>query len=315
MRTYIVTGGAGFIGSWLSESLQKDGHKVVVIDNFDPVFSYSSTTKLRNLSEFHGQVFNYDIRDLDTLNSVFEVYKPDGVFHIAAKAGVRDSIKNPRYYFDVNALGTLNVVTCCMNNGVRNLVYSSSSSVYGERVGTGMKPFKETDSTDNVLSPYAASKRMGELVMRPYADSFDNITCLRFFNVYGPRQRPSCVPHKFLRQIHDDRPITRYGNGESYRDYTHVSDIVRGVIKAMYTPNGAFRTINLGAGSPVKLNDLIELVIPRQLYPVVECPSQQGDVPYTYCDISKAKEELGWEPTMDFKDGMNDFVNWFKENR
>lgn len=339
MKTYIVTGGAGFIGSWLSEALQREGHRVVVIDNFDPKFSYEGHLKKRNLVGFkmaQGFIYKEDIRDLAKMKWIFKTHKPDGVFHLAAKAGVRPSMRNPQYYFDVNATGTLNIVKSALIYKVPRIVYASSSSVYGKRdyqdprdrivyddspvKDIKLEPFKETDPTDGPISPYAASKRAGELMLRPYAGNFENATCLRFFNVYGPRQRPDAAIHKFALQMHQKKPITRYGDGETWRDYTHIYDLTRGILKSMYKipVSGTYRILNLGGGKPIKLNDLINEVIRATMvfrfdkgYPIEEHPIQPGDVPYTYCDISKAKSELNWEPTVKFRDGVTDFTRWF----
>lgn len=333
--TYIVTGGAGFIGSWLAEALQRGGHQVVIIDNLDPKFSYQEIIKKRNLANFktgddRGFVYLSDIRHLRRMKRIFSIHRPDGVFHLAAKAGVRSSMRNPQHYMDVNVTGTLNLMKCCLLNDVKSFVYASSSSVYGKREmfhsllkgpEKSLEPFKETDPTDDLISPYAVSKRAGEMVLRPYSYKMDNVTCLRFFNVYGPRQRPDAALHKFALQMHSGKPITKYGDGETWRDYTHIYDLTKGMLRAMCKkPEGgsSYRIINLGGGKPVKLNDLINEIIRAKLvfrydrgYPIEELPAQPGDVPYTHCDISKAKTELYWEPTVKFRDGVTDFVRWF----
>jgi UDP-glucuronate 4-epimerase len=338
MKTYIVTGGAGFIGSWVSEALQRNGHRVIIIDSFDERFSYSEKIKKRNLVSFvtendRGFIYKEDIRDLKKMRRIFDIHKPiDGVFHLAAKAGVRPSMTNPQHYFDINVTGTLNIAKCCIWDKVPHIVYSSSSSVYGKRMEKGYQEswimplpkesFKETDPTDGPISPYAASKRAAELVLRPYAHCFENVSCLRFFNVYGPRMRPDAALHKFALQIHGGDPITKYGDGESWRDYTHIYDMCRGILLAMSCipteTDEPYRIINLGAGEPILLNDLIGEIVRAmkyfnvdEEYPVTEMPEQLGDVPYTYCDISKARDLFGWSPQVSFRDGVQDFVRWF----
>lgn len=315
---YLINGGAGFIGSRLSLYLQKKGHYIIVLDNFDKIFSYPANDKLRNLRAFdrhRGKIYKHDIRDTKALKEIFDIHKFDGVFHLAAKAGVRNSVEYPIHYFNVNVAGTINVIKQAIKHDVGKFIFASSSSVYGKRV-IESKPFHEFDLAIAPISPYAASKRCAEISLYPFREYMDTIACLRLFNVYGPCQRPDTALHKFAIQIHKGFPITRYGIGNTWRDYTHVSDICNGFEKAMKESRG-YEIFNLGNGKPRSLSSLIfDLTKEMGVYPykIGQLPLPKEDVPYTHADITLAKEFLGWEPIMEWKSGVKDFVKWFKED-
>ncbi len=314
MKTILITGGAGFIGSNLADSLLKQGNSVIAIDNFDPF--YDRAIKERNIEEAlknpNYTLIEADIRSENEMRKIFGTHMPDVVVHLAAKAGVRPSIKNPKEYFDVNVMGTLNLLEIMKELGLFNMVFASSSSVYGNNKKT---PFAEADRVDSPISPYAASKVAGELACRTMHSLYGfNITCLRFFTVYGPRQRPDLAIHKFTDLIIKKMPIPVFGAGDSARDYTFVSDIVDGVTAALNNLNG-FDIINLGESKTITLSELIsslerhigtEAIIDRQ-------GKQTGDVDITFADISKAKKMLGYNPAYTKEEGIAEFVSWKKQ--
>jgi UDP-glucuronate 4-epimerase len=314
MKTILITGGAGFIGSNLADSLLKQGNKVVAIDNFDPF--YERTIKERNIQDALNNT-NYalieaDIRSENDMRQIFGTHMPNVVVHLAAKAGVRPSIKNPKEYFDVNVMGTLNLLEIMKDLGLTNMVFASSSSVYGNNEKI---PFAESDRVDAPISPYAASKVAGELACRTMHSLYGfNITCLRFFTVYGPRQRPDLAIHKFTDLIIKKMPIPVFGSGQSARDYTFVDDIVDGITSAMNNLNG-FDIINLGESNTITLSELIaslerhigqNAIIDRQ-------GRQTGDVDITYADITKAKKVLDYNPKYTKEDGLAAFVAWKRQ--
>ena len=314
MKTILITGGAGFIGSNLADSLLKQGNSVIAIDNFDPF--YDRAIKERNIEEAlknpNYTLIEADIRSENEMRKIFGTHMPDVVVHLAAKAGVRPSIKNPKEYFDVNVMGTLNLLEIMKELGLFNMVFASSSSVYGNNKKT---PFAEADRVDSPISPYAASKVAGELACRTMHSLYGfNITFLRFFTVYGPRQRPDLAIHKFTDLIIKKMPIPVFGAGDSARDYTFVSDIVDGVTAALNNLNG-FDIINLGESKTITLSELIsslerhigtEAIIDRQ-------GKQTGDVDITFADISKAKKMLGYNPAYTKEEGIAEFVSWKKQ--
>ena len=314
MKTILITGGAGFIGSNLADSLLKQGNKVVAIDNFDPF--YERTIKERNIQDALNNpnyaLIEADIRSENDMRQIFGTHMPNVVVHLAAKAGVRPSIKNPKEYFDVNVMGTLNLLEIMKDLGLTNMVFASSSSVYGNNEKI---PFAESDRVDAPISPYAASKVAGELACRTMHSLYGfNITCLRFFTVYGPRQRPDLAIHKFTDLIIKKMPIPVFGSGQSARDYTFVDDIVDGITSAMNNLNG-FDIINLGESNTITLSELIaslerhigqNAIIDRQ-------GRQTGDVDITYADITKAKKVLDYNPKYTKEDGLAAFVAWKRQ--
>jgi UDP-glucuronate 4-epimerase len=316
MRKVLVTGVAGFIGSHVAEKLVSCGDQVFGIDNFDSF--YSRTVKENNIKNLNEKslfrFYEADITDYEQLNKIFDVVKPNVVVHLAAKAGVRPSISFPSEYIHANINGTVNLIRISSDFNVQNFVFASSSSVYGSNT---LIPFREDHQTDCPESPYAASKKAAESFLYTYHRlSGIPISCLRFFTVYGPRQRPDLAIHKFVRLIEDGKPIPFYGNGESSRDYTFISDIVDGIISAIGRPND-FQIYNLGNNHPVKLSYLVNVISESLGKQVLydNLPEQPGDVPMTFADISKAREFLNYEPKITFENGISEFVNWFRALR
>ncbi len=312
-ETILITGGAGFIGSHVAERLLAQGKTVVVLDNFDPF--YPAEIKKRNLEELlrHPE-FHFvegDIRDGEALDRVFSRFSPRVVFHAAARAGVRPSIQEPLLYEEVNIRGTMNLLEKAREHSVENFVFASSSSVYGENRKV---PFSEADNVDNPISPYAATKKAGELFCFTAHHLYGTpITCLRFFTVYGPRQRPEMAIHKFVRLIDRGMPIPVYGDGSSRRDYTYIDDIVDGVTAALERRH-PYEILNLGESRTVSLAELI-VVIEEALgkKAVIErLPVQPGDVPVTYADVDKAKRLLSYTPRTEIREGIQRFVDWYR---
>lgn len=313
MESILVTGGAGFIGSHLCERLLSQGRSVACLDNFDPY--YSPDVKRNNIAaSLRNKRFRLDecdIRDREKLSGLFSSRRFDAVVHLAARAGVRPSIKDPHVYQDVNIGGTINLLELCREHGVKRFIFGSSSSVYGdcEKV-----PFSEADVLMKPVSPYAASKQSCELFCYTYHHLYDiSITCLRFFTVYGPRQRPDMAIHKFTRLIDGGKQIEIYGDGTSRRDYTYIDDIIDGV-QAAIDKNLPFEIINLGESQTTELNRLVSLIEQSlgKKAKIKRLPMQAGDVPVTYADISKAKKLLGYKPRVKVEDGIPLFVKWYK---
>ncbi|MEX0928251.1 MAG: SDR family NAD(P)-dependent oxidoreductase [Balneolales bacterium] len=312
MQTSLVTGGAGFIGSHLCEKLIQQGHKVVCIDNFDDF--YDRSIKERNLENLNGQAHftlaEGDIRDADLLEQLFSAYQFDLVVHLAAKAGVRPSIMDPLQYQDVNIRGTQHILDSVKKHGVAKLLFASSSSVYG---GNEKVPFAEPDEVNRPISPYAATKRAGELMCYTYHHLYNiNVACLRFFTVYGPRQRPEMAIHKFTRLIHNGLELPAFGDGTSRRDYTYVDDIIQG-ITSIAGSDFTYDIINLGESQTIALKDLIATIgkkLDRE--PKIKwLPDQPGDVNITYADISRARNTYGYRPVTDVETGIGNFVDWY----
>jgi UDP-glucuronate 4-epimerase len=307
----LVTGGAGFIASHLIKRLLDDGHEIVCVDNLNDY--YDPELKLRRLEQFEKQI-NFekiDITDFRSLKGIFEKYKFDKIAHLAAQAGVRYSITHPDVYVNTNYLGTFNIFELAKMHGIKDLVFASTSSVYGESLEV---PFKENSPADRPVSIYAATKRACEIMASSYVRNSDmNITCLRFFTVYGPFGRPDMALFKFTKNILAGEPIDVYNNGEMKRDFTFVSDIVEGFVLALNKPMG-FEIINLGHGEPVHLLKFIE-VLEKKLDRKAEInfmPMQQGDVPQTFADTVKAQKKLGFDAKIRVEEGVSLFVNWFK---
>lgn len=320
MKRYLITGGAGFIGSTLAEGLLLEGNNVVVVDNFCDF--YDPKLKERNISQFVNdsrfKVHRGDIRDNAFLEKVFDENRVDVIVHLAAMAGVRPSIENPILYQEVNGVGTQNILECAKKYQVNNLVMASSSSVYGNCKEV---PFREDMIVDYAISPYAATKKANEVMAHAYHHLYDmNIIMLRFFTVYGPKQRPDLAINKFTRLMLNGDAIPMYGDGSTSRDYTYVDDIVDGVIKSCnYVENNknVYEIINLGSNNPISLKEMI-MTIGEALgvEPKIEkLPMQPGDVDRTYADISKAKALLGYAPHTSFEEGIRKFVEWFLDRR
>jgi len=311
MARILVTGGAGFIGSHLVEKLLERGDEVVVIDNFNDF--YDPAIKRQNASELSGaEIVEADIRDEGAVAELFAKNKFDVVVHLAAMAGVRPSLLDPLHYQDVNIRGTLILLEEIRKSEGTRFVFASSSSVYGanEKV-----PFSEQDDIHCPVSPYAATKRAGELHCFTHHHLYGiPTTCLRFFTVYGPRQRPEMAIHKFVRHTLEGQPIPFFGDGSTRRDYTYVDDIVDGVVRSIDSCEG-YEIYNLGESETTSLSELVgmigeacgsEPVLDRQ-------PMQPGDVVVTYADVSKAKAKLGYQPSTSVRDGIERFVVWYRE--
>lgn len=309
-----MTGGAGFIGSHVTEALLARGDAVVVLDNFDDY--YDPSIKRANLSvastydTFH--LVEGDIRDAAGLSRAFSAASYDAVIHLAARAGVRPSIAQPALYADVNVVGTAKVLEFTRQHKVPNFVYGSSSSVYGS---TTPVPFRETAAADRPSSPYAATKRGGELLCHAHHQlSGADVTALRFFTVYGPRQRPEMAIHQFTRLLASGNEVPVFGDGSARRDFTYVEDIVSGVIAALDRHTG-YAVYNLGTTATTALTDLIATIAAALGVParIRYEPEQPGDVPITYADISRARDGLGYEPHTPLSEGVACFVSWFRD--
>lgn len=343
LSTILVTGGAGFIGSHLCDRLLSDGYKVVCLDNFNDF--YDPAIKERNIFKASKHpnftLIRGDILDTDLLEKIFagkvsqeihesrlstedsrlsselnklnEPNKADIIIHLAAMAGVRLSLVSPAQYVDVDIKGTVNLMEVAKEHNVDQFIFGSSSSVYGARQD-GL--FSEEDATDVQVSPYATAKKAGELYCRTYANLYGiPTTVLRFFTVYGPRQRPEMAIHKFVHLMEQGEPIPMFGDGSSTRDYTYIDDIIHGIVAAVKHPFG-FEIFNLGNSTTVKLKDVIQVITqelgvdPR----IEQQPDQPGDVPITYADISKARSLLGYNPKLPLEEGIKRFIRWFRES-
>lgn len=317
MSNFLITGGAGFIGSTITSKILERGDKVVCVDNFDPY--YDPKLKEENIKPFlddpNFKLEKTDILNLDRLERIFRENAIDHVIHLAAKAGVRPSLEDPVAYQRVNGEGTLNVLEAAKRTGCKKLCLASSSSVYGNNKKV---PFKESDVVDFAISPYAATKKANEVMAHVYHAIYGlDIFMLRFFTVYGPKQRPDLAINKFARLISEGKPITLYGNGKTYRDYTYIDDIVNGVLlslKFLDEHKNVYEIINLGSNHPVSLIDMVT-VIEKTLGKkgIVEyLPMQPGDVDATYADISKACKLIGYKPSVSFEEGIRNFLIWQK---
>jgi UDP-glucuronate 4-epimerase len=306
----LVTGGAGFIGSNLIARLIKEKEDVICLDDFNDY--YPIENKKRNVKSLKCKVIEADIRDKDGLIKVFQENKITKIVHLAARAGVRPSLENPELYFDVNINGTINLLEMARRFNIKCFIFASSSSVYGN----GKIPSSETDFTESQISPYAVTKKIGELLCQQYSYQYKmNITCLRFFTVYGENGRPDMAPFKFYDAIANERPITMFGDGNTKRDYTYVADIVDGIKRAM-DKNYQFEIFNLGNGNPVILKDFIQVIekAAGKKAIILRKEMQKGDVDATFADVSKARKMLGYEPKTDVTEGMRRFSIWYKKN-
>lgn len=318
MRNILITGGAGFIGSHLIDRLLSEGDwRITVVDDFNDF--YDPSIKRANiepyLSNENFKLIEADIRDFYSLEEVFHEGRFDCVVHLAARAGVRPSLTETRLYVETNINGTTNLLELARQHEVKQFVFGSSSSVYGENKKV---PFSEDDPIFNPISPYAATKAAGELICHTYSHLYGmRIVCLRFFTVYGARQRPDLAIHKFARLIDAGKPIPVFGDGTTRRDYTYVDDIISGVRAAIDYEDSNYEVINLGESQTVELRDLISLLetalgkkanIDRQ-------PTQPGDVPQTFADIAKARRLLHYHPQTQIKDGISLFIDWFRKRK
>ena len=342
MKKILITGGAGFIGSTVAEKLLEQGNKVIVVDNFNDFYDYNR--KIRNILEATGNyekvneilensskdekieklkkivnsenfVLEYaDIRDMGKMDKIFSEYKIDLVFNPAAMAGVRPSLLDPLLYEEVNIKGYMNLLELCKKYGIKKFIQASSSSVYGNNKNV---PFKETDIVDFAISPYAATKKSGEVLGHVYHKLYDiDMIQLRFFTVYGPKQRPDLAIHKFTKMILEEKSIPFYGDGNTKRDYTYIDDIVDGILKSidyLFKNQDVYEIFNLGESHVVSLKEMVETIekVLGKKAVLDKQPMQPGDVEKTYADISKAKEILGYNPKTNFEDGIKKFVDWY----
>ena len=311
----LVTGGAGFIGSHLVEKLLADGQDVAILDDFNDF--YDPQIKRANISGFAEDiaVHDVDLRDGNKISDLFRKEKFDAVVHLAARAGVRPSIQQPQLYYDTNVAGTLHLLEGARANGVGRFIFASSSSVYGaaKRV-----PFSEEEHLTQTLSPYAATKIAGEFLCSTYSHLYKlRIVALRYFTVYGARQRPDLAIHQFTRKISEGTPIDQFGDGTTRRDYTYIDDIIQGTLAALKYDGSAFDVFNLGESETIQLKDLIasiEKALGKKAK-INRLPEQPGDMPLTCADISKARKLLAYNPKTKFEDGLPKFVDWFLKSR
>lgn len=317
MMRILVTGAAGFIGSWLTERLLDRGDTVVGFDNFDPF--YDRTIKERNLEVARDsdrfELIEGDLRDRDAVTRIFDAEGFHAVVHLAARAGVRPSLEDPAGYCETNLTGTAHLLEAMRIGGCPKLVFASSSSVYGNNRKV---PFHEDDRVDFPISPYAATKKAGEELCHVYhAVHGFSVVALRFFTAYGPRQRPEMAIHAFTRRLHADEPIPVFGDGSMQRDFTYVDDVVSGVVAAvdLVLCQTTFHIVNLGESEPVRLADLVaalEKATGRKAR-IDRRPVPPGDVERTFADVSRAKELLGYEPRIALPEGLRRFVDWYRE--
>lgn len=311
MASYLITGCAGFIGSHLSERLLKEGHQVVGIDNFDPF--YKREIKVQNLkgllSSTHFQFIEGDLKDSNVFDQIgIDI---DIIVHLAAKAGVLPSLKDPIAYLNDNVIATQNLLNLCKERHIKKFVFASSSSIYGNNKSI---PFTETDNVDQPISPYAASKKACELITHTAHHLYKlDVVNLRFFTVFGPRQRPDLAIHKFIKLVDEGKEITMYGDGSTSRDYTFVNDTVQGIMGAcnyISTHENVYEIVNLGNNTPVKLKDLIATIekVMNKKVKINHQPMQPGDVDITFANIDKAKKLFGYGPSTSLEDGIASFV-------
>lgn len=318
MKNILVTGGAGFIGSHLVDKLLAENDwKVTVVDDFNDFYSpeIKRNNVAHHLENENYKLFETDIREAAVLERIFARTQFDVIVHLAARAGVRPSLSEPKLYTETNVNGTVNLLELAKQHNIKQFVFASSSSVYGIN---SKIPFSEDDRIYQTISPYAATKAAGEFLAHTYSHLYDMRTIgLRFFTVYGARQRPDLAIHKFSKLIYDEKPIPVFGDGTTRRDYTYIDDIIQGVRGAIDYDQNNYEIFNLGESQTIELRELIEVleenlgkkaIIDRK-------PMQPGDVPQTFADISKARKLLGYNPTTKIREGIPKFVEWFKQTR
>jgi UDP-glucuronate 4-epimerase len=311
----LITGGAGFIGSHLVERLHADGHDVAIIDDFNDF--YDPKIKRANISALAKDIaiHDVDLRNADRVANVFRSERLDAVFHLAARAGVRPSIQQPQLYYETNVAGTLHLLEGARTNGVERFIFASSSSVYG---AAKKVPFSEEEHLTQTLSPYAATKIAGEFLCSTYSHLYKlRIVALRYFTVYGARQRPDLAIHQFTRKIQAGEPIDQFGDGTTRRDYTYIDDIIQGTMAALKYDGPMFDVFNLGESETIQLKDLIAAIekILGKKARITRLPEQPGDMPLTCANISKARKLLGYNPKTKFEVGLPKFVDWFLKSR
>jgi UDP-glucuronate 4-epimerase len=307
----LVTGGAGFIGSHLAERLLAAGHSVAILDDFNDF--YNPRIKQTNIANFAKDVdvHHADLRDVASVRNLFDPGKFDVIAHLAARAGVRPSIQHPYLYYDTNVSGTLHLLEAARTVGIERFIFASSSSVYG---ASKTVPFSEDQHLTQTLSPYAATKIAAEFLCSTYSHLYQmRVVALRYFTVYGPRQRPDLAIHQFTRRIDAGQPIEQFGNGTTRRDYTYIDDVIQGTMAALHYQGPLFDIFNLGESQTIQLRELI-VAIENALgkkAEITQLPEQPGDMPLTCADISKAKKLLGYNPTTPLSEGLPKFIDWF----
>ncbi len=311
----LCTGGAGFIGSHLCERLVQEGHRVICFDDFSGLAT-SYDYKWKNIKNVmqdtdHFRLVQGDIRDKGLLHIPFSQEKLDAVIHLAAKTGVRPSVQDPVLHCKVNIVGTVNILRMCVKYGVKNIVFASSSSIYG---ANSITPFSEDDKADSPISPYAATKKAGENISHVFCKLYAlNTICLRPFTVYGPRQRKEMAISSFVKKIDNGEKIVIFGDGSNSRDYSYVSDVVDGFVLALERKNG-FETFNIGGGHSVSLSKLICLIEEKlgKKAEVNYSPMQLGEVDHTFASVEKAKKILGYTAKVGIEDGLDSYIEWYK---
>lgn len=308
----LITGGAGFIGSTLADKLLKENNEIVILDNFNDYYNpqLKDSNVKNNLDNPNYKLYRGDICDKELVNKIFEENKIEKVVHIAARAGVRPSLENPLSYVQTNIYGTTVILEQMQKHNCKKLIFASSSSVYGNCTAD---KFSEDLKVTEPISPYAATKSSCEQIIYTFSKLYDiNAVCLRFFTVFGPRQRPDLAIRKFIELIEKDEPIPVYGDGTTMRDYTFIDDIVEGICSALEYNKTPYEIINLGGGSPVTLNQMIETIETEMGKKAVinRLPMQAGDVNKTVSDITKAQKLLGYNPKTTFSEGIRKFLNW-----
>ena len=331
-KKILVTGAAGFIGCHMSILLLKNGYDVIGIDNLNEYYDISlKEDRLKELSKFDGFTFHkIDLKDKQSLDSIYETYRPDYVIHLAAQAGVRYSMDNPYTFVDSNLIGLMNILEACRNYPVKHLIYASSSSVYG---GNTITPFSTSHSVDHPVSLYAATKKANELMAHTYSHLYEiPTTGLRFFTVYGPWGRPDMAYYKFTKSIEEGKPIDVYNYGKMERDFTYIDDITEGIFKLIDripVPNpgweeakdgnsssfAPYKIYNIGNGNPIKLEKFISILEEKLGKKAMKnyMDMQPGDVQKTYADISDLEKDIGFRPRTDINKGLSEFVKWYKE--
>ena len=309
----LVTGGAGFIGSHLVEKLLAAGHSLAILDDFNDF--YDPQIKRANIEKISKDVpvHHVDLRENAAVRNLFHREKFDTIAHLAARAGVRPSIQHPQLYYDTNVTGTLHLLDAARVTGVERFIFASSSSVYGV---SKTVPFSEEQHLTQTISPYAATKIAGEFLCSTYSHLYKlRVVALRYFTVYGPRQRPDLAIHQFTKKIHAGQPIDQFGDGTTRRDYTYIDDIIQGTMAALTYNGPLFDIFNLGESETIQLKDLIEKIEKAlgQKAKINQLPEQPGDVPLTCADISKARKLLGYNPTTRLSEGLPRFIEWFMQ--
>lgn len=309
----VVTGGAGFIGSHLIDRLLEKGNEIINIDNFDPFYDEDiKRDNIRNHFEYENYIFRkVDIRNKEELEVAIPA-DTDAIVHLAAKAGVRPSIQDPISYQEVNVTGTQNMLEVARKKSISKFVFASSSSVYGKNPNV---PWKEDDAVLQPISPYASTKVSGELLGHVYSHLYNiQFTALRFFTVYGPRQRPDLAIHKFTKIMEEGNEITLFGDGSTRRDYTYIDDIINGIISAINYNDSSYEIVNLGNNETVELLELVEAIEEASGYKAIKKfgPEQPGDVKQTWADVTKANKLFGYKSEYSLDKGLKEFAKWYK---